>query len=634
MNVHRLKTLVIAIGAATLAPWAATVTAESTAIGFWQTVVNNGDSMPTDKCDNGVPVGDGKCRNFNSYNQPSVNVDRLVVIRARSKGGGGSHGGGGETAAVSPAAEDGGSGGTEHGNQPIHGIYTRDMAAETPIVKILDRKTEVPQPNNIRIPPETSPNPGPLTTFIETPSMPRIDMWSDTIATRGNHQPVWKVVNDAGEIIEQLGTTGIYTNPFGPLVTGSSKLGVVPDFAFFQVPEAPGTPFDVFPGAPAVTDGATIVFKGNYTVDDPNSGDPADTVGKTGVYYRDLTSDPIPLADGTELAPAGGTNPVVLIANNTTTKIPGTNEVFGSTAPPSAATLDGKRMAVFAGFDNEESPTLGGIYLAPLAPYLPGAQPKLQTLVAIGGEVPGEKKGIVFNRLGEGVSFDGRFVAFWGAWGTKTKQLTLQCRDDGNPDRVEFCKGQHPDGYTTTVPVNQGFFVHDTKTGKTEVVAKAPGQYSDFVYWNFSGLVPGTGESDEDGEPARWRSASFVAVSGVVDGSLTDATSHTAFKARTGSVENGAYVNPVDGIYLRKSPGASPILTVVKTGMDGTLIDPEAVYLDEATGESMNLPVTEMGIERDGFRGNSLAVNVSMGTEEAGWAGVYLTEVYLTEVPE
>ena len=39
------------------------------------------------------------------------------------------------------------------------------------------------------------------------------------------------------------------------------------------------------------------------------------------------------------------------------------------------------------------------------------------------------------------------------------------------------------------------------------------------------------------------------------------------------------------------------------------------------------LPVTEMGIERDGFRGNSLVINASMGTEEAGWAGIYLTEV-------
>ncbi len=69
--------------------------------------------------------------------------------------------------------------------------------------------------------------------------------------------------------------------------------------------------------------------------------------------------------------------------------------------------------------------------------------------------------------------------------------------------------------------------------------------------------------------------------------------------------------------------------TIVKTGMDGTAIDPKAVYIDEdePNVDSVSLPVTEMGIERDGFRGNSLVVNVSMGTEEAGWAGVYLTSV-------
>ena len=76
------------------------------------------------------------------------------------------------------------------------------------------------------------------------------------------------------------------------------------------------------------------------------------------------------------------------------------------------------------------------------------------------------------------------------------------------------------------------------------------------MYWNFSGRVPGSAEgSDDDGEPARWRSASFVAVSGLVDGSLTDATFHAAFKARTGAVVDGAYVDPVDGIYLRKGQG-------------------------------------------------------------------------------
>jgi hypothetical protein len=274
---------------------------------------------------------------------------------------------------------------------------------------------------------------------------------------------------------------------------------------------------------------------------------------------------------------------------------------------------------VFAGFDNEDNPTLGGIYLAPLT----GTAPPLKTLVAIGSRVPGEKKDAQFNRLGEGVSFDGRFVAFWGAWGTQTKTLTLQCPTEGNRARIAFCNELYPEGFTTTVPVHQGIFVHDLKTRQTRAVAKTPGDFDDFVYWNFSGLVPGTGESDEDGEPARWRSASFVAVSGLVDGRLTDATFHAAFKARTGAVADGAYVDPVDGIYLRQGPGQSRILTVAETGMDGTILDPEA--FDAETGAV--LPVTEMGIERDGFRGSTLVINASMGSEETGWAGVYLTEV-------
>ena len=49
----------------------------------WSTVVNNTDFMPTRDCE----VDNTKCRLFNSYNQPSVNLDGLVVIRARSRGG-------------------------------------------------------------------------------------------------------------------------------------------------------------------------------------------------------------------------------------------------------------------------------------------------------------------------------------------------------------------------------------------------------------------------------------------------------------------------------------------------------------------------------------------------------------------
>ena len=171
---------------------------------------------------------------------------------------------------------------------------------------------------------------------------------------------------------------------------------------------------------------------------------------------------------------------------------------------------------MFAGFDNEDNPTLGGIYLAALTrPY-----PPLTTLVKIGGQVPGEARRTVFNKLGEGLSFDGRFVAFWGAWGTETKDLVLQCPDEGNKDLVAYLRAQYPDGYKTTVPVHQGFFVHDIRTGQTRAVAKTPDDFDDFVYWNFSGRVPGTGEGDETGERPRWRSAAFVAVSGLVGGNL------------------------------------------------------------------------------------------------------------------
>jgi hypothetical protein len=155
-------------------------------------------------------------------------------------------------------------------------------------------------------------------------------------------------------------------------------------------------------------------------------------------------------------------------------------------------------------------------------------------------------------------------------------------------------------------------------------VAKAPTDFDDFVYWNFSGRVSGTGEGgEEDGEPARWRSASFVAVSGRVHDGLSDTNFHVAFKARTGEVADGAYVDPLDGIYLREGPGRTPIVTVVETGMDGTILDPEAIDADAEDA----LPVTEMGIERDGFRGNTLVINARMGSEETGWAGVYLTTV-------
>jgi hypothetical protein len=561
----------------------------------WRTVVNNNDQMP------GAPEG----RTFNSYNQPSVNVHGLVVIRARSKGGGGGGGGGGGE------------------NQPTHGIYTRDMAvADSPIVRILDRSSEVPEPNNLD------------SLFVETPSFPRIDMWSDTIATRGNHPPVWRYdLPDGSET--RAGTTGIYSNPFGSLVTGAAKLGAVPGFEFFAVPDLdPPTTFEVFPGAPAVTGGRTIVFKGNYTVDD---------IGRTGVFYRDLTDEPIVLADSTVdstvLLPAAGESPVVLIANSTDTLIPGDpgETVFGSTAPPSAA--DGK--AVFAGFDVEADPTLGGIYLADLEP-----EPELTPLVSINGEVPGQPPGSRFNKLGEAVAFDGRHVGFWGAWGEETKLLRLYCPTEGNRDRIAFCNQQldcadtpeeerlgdensicpgdgGPCYQEKEVPVHQGIFVHDTVIERTRPIAAAPSGFDDFLFWNYSGKPPcvGSGHTpeggDDDGEPARWRSSAFVAVSG------RGASFRAVFKARTGELDvDGVYIDPVDGIYLVGGPGRLRTVTVLDTTMDGQALDPDAP--EDST-------ITELGLEREGLRGDWLAISAKMGVEggaeDDGIAGVYLTEV-------
>ena len=598
MKKHYLQALSVTLGAATLA---ATILVVGNVFAgppappplVWETVVNNSDHMPK---------SGGKI--FNSYNQPSINGYGQVVLRARSKGGG-SHGGGGghEGGAGSEGSGSGGHHG--QGNGPTHGIYFIDMDTDDrQMVRILDRTTGVPGPNNLG------------TTFIETPSFPRIAMWFDTIATRGNHQPLWEYTLDGEHT--RTGTTGIYTNPFGPLITGAGKLGDVEDFSFFEVPEAPGTRFEVFPGSPAVTDAGIIAFKGNYQVS---------AVGKTGVYYRQIGD-----------AEAGGNGPIQLVANSDT-MVPNPGEcdpgtTFGSTAPPSAAW----NHMVFVGFDNEENPKCGGIYRASLTGKL-----KLKTLVGLETKVPGQG-GETFTRIGEGLSYDGRFVAFWGAWGQDTRTVRLYCREEGNKIRRDFCNNAGdflnqgdensicddtggPCYQEKEVPVNQGIFVYDTVgKGKLRMVAMAgfEADFDDFVYWNYSGAPPGAGE--DDGEPPRWRSSSFVAVS-----QRAGPTFRAAFLAKYGDIDpvTHLYDAPVDGIYLVEVLGASPptLTTLLKTGMNGTVLDPQA--LDTETIQP--LPITSLGLERDSFRGRWLAINASMGNEESGWAGIYVTKMPLLE---
>ncbi|MGZ8137026.1 MAG: hypothetical protein ACXW1W_09230 [Methylococcaceae bacterium] len=530
----------------------------------WATVVNNGDVMP------------GSTKVFNSYNQPAVNVNGLVVFRARSQGGeGGSEGG--ESGAIAPTAEE-----DEGGNQPIHGIYTRNMASlANPAVKLVARGDQVSAPNNTE------------STFEEFPSTPRISLGSTLIGTRGQTRPVWEYTLDDGSDT-QVGTSGVFAGFNGGLGTAVNQLGVVPGFEYYQVPDAPaGAKFDQFPGSPSPNARTMVVFKGNYT----DNG-----VSKTGVYYRDFIT-------------SRGKAAVVKLANSNTlipNQTAGGTVKFGSTAPPSAA----NGYAVFAGFDNEDAPTLGGIYRVKLS-----TTPGLQTLAGIGMQVPGEATGTTFNKFGEALSFDGRYVAYWGAWGVDTHEITLKCPQDGNKDVIAYCL-LNEDNKKVDVPDNQGIFVFDTVTGTNKMVARTTkDDYDTFVYWNFSGKPPCDplveddcqGDTGSDFEPPRWRSTSFVAVSG-------DDSFKVAFKATKKT-------DGVQGIYLADGPTPSldDHLVLMDTETLGALVDPEA---------PVGSVVSAVGIERDGFRRGKLVLTSSMlapdpedPTKTIGWAGVYLTSL-------
>jgi len=96
----------------------------------------------------------------------------------------------------------------------------------------------------------------------------------------------------------------------------------------------------------------------------------------------------------------------------------------------------------------------------------------------------------------------------------------------------------------------------------------------------------------------------------------------SAIKARS--------VDGEDGIYLRDvlPSNVGDLFTLLKTGMPGAAVDPET---------PAGAPITSVGIERDGFRGDWLAVTLAMGVEgdseeDAGWAGTYAAR-FIDEEP-
>lgn len=469
------------------------------------------------------------------------------------------------------------------------GIYRLDLFTGV-VERLFVRGDAVPDPNNTLVNGEPA-------AFNDFPSTPRIDPNGTLAASRGQHAPVWTYLVEGGET--RVGTAGVYAFPLGETpLTGASQLGAATEldgvtlsFPWFSVPDTTlGTRFDQFPGAPAVSE-PFIVYKGNYT-------DVDDGLGRTGIYFRNVTPmTPIPYTG--------------MVASSET-RIPnqpmGGEVLFGSTAPPSAA--DG--WVFFVGFDIEEAPTLGGVYRAPIAPT-----PALDVLAGVGEQVPGEPPGTLFRAFGEGlsVSSDASRVAFWGTWGTQTFDKLLECPVDGNVDLIAFCNLQHPDGLVVQVPVNQGFFVHDVMGGETWRVARTGEDgLEDMLFWGFSGRPPGVGDSEDAEELARWRSSAFGALS-----SGAGQPSLFAFKAER---------DGTSGIYVREGLGFQlPLRTMAEVGTTpGQELDPDA------PADSF---VSEVGIERDGFRDNRLAINAAMlfedpinPEESIGFAGMYYGDVF------
>jgi len=500
----------------------------------------------------GAPPGDL----FRSYNPPGLNDQGVVVFRARS-------------AAL--------------GNPQAGGVYLLDLEGVDPVIKLLYRGDTVPAPNNLS------------GTFNEFPSTPRIDPNGSLVASRGQHEPVWEY-SVGGDEVTRVGTAGIYAFPGGTPTTGASLLGaaVEPDqitltFPEYSVPATvTGTRFDQFPGAPAV-DGDYIIFKGNYT--DLNDG-----LGRTGIYFRDVVGGP--------------PTPYTGMIASSNLEIPGHPGIlFGATAPPSAAS----GAVYFTGWDIEEAPTVGGIYKAPIVHL-----PTLETVVAIGDPVP-RVAGAQFANFGEGlsVSSDGTMVAFWGTWGSDTFTKLLECPEDGNPALLDYCNEQHPDGLEVQIPVNQGIFVRDTVSGVTHLVSRTGrDDMEDYLFWVFSGRVPGVGggdgEEEDSEEPARWRSSAYAALS------TGNGPPRVAFQAQR---------DGLDGIYLRERFNAPvPLKTIAEVATTpGQLLDPNA---------PADSYVSSVAMERDGFRNGQIAITASMlyidpvdPEETESWAGLYTSQV-------
>ncbi len=226
-----------------------------------------------------------------------------------------------------------------------------------------------------------------------------------------------------------------------------------------------------------------------------------------------------------------------------------------------------------------------------------------------------------------------------------TRTVRLYCREEGNKIRKDFCNNagdfapdlgdensnceEGPPCYQEKeVPVNQGIFVYDTVgKGKLWMVARAgiDGDFDDFVYWNYSGAPPGAEARAMVNRRAGAPPPLWQYPSGPVPRSGLHfwPSAGTSILAQT-SMMTRLTVFTWSKYWVQSRPTLTPLF---QTGMEGTILDPQA--LDADTNQP--LPITSLGLERDSFRGRWLAINASMGNEESGWAGIYVTKMPLLE---
>ena len=582
----------------------------------WTPVVNRNDLLP----DSSQP--------FDRFSAPSVNRGGAVVFRG--------------TAGDVP--------------YPLSGVYLRRMGSTgQPLEPMFVRGGDVASPNNVESPAFS----GQFAGYRDFPWFPRLDADAVMATARGTSGAVWRFFLPNGEELLE-GTSGVFATANGDRYTAASMLGDVRDpdtlapyFPEFAVPnEGDGTAFEGFPGIPSMGGSRWVALKGAWrawTHPGLNHEDYTE-----GLYVRDLQSPFEPLL---EIVTTETDIPMPLVV-----KSQPRFEVIGS---PSS--YDGQ--VAFLGVDDDHDPHHGGIYLYTIPQgkgsfgASPLGAPSLTAIVEIGDRVPGFDvatgvSGPTFEQLGEAISFNDRWIAFWGSWGHKTETIHVDCPEEwevDDPELAKYCQHAHAvSGFHAEIPRNQGIFVYDTQTDTIVPVAMthenqgSDAEIENFVFWTFEGTVPqdwdshgghggggggnsftdensfgmggggggggGGGHGEDDGVPvdeteiARWRPNIYLAIENALGYGGTDQEFRVAFM---GQAHDGH-----DAIFMASGPSGGTPTRIISTHDLGSVLDADC---------PQGARITQLRMEREALREGWFVISATMWNHDThqSWAGVY-----------